>query len=83
MTKISGDILSLISDPSVSVYGISTSPGKIILKAPSFAKGKTPAHLEKYTGQTAPLPKACKGKKGMGFVKCMRDKAKEMGIAKK
>jgi len=66
-----------------SVYGLKTSPGKIILKRESFKEGEVPDHLKSYIGQTAAVAKACKGKKGLAWVQCLRDKARELGITKK
>ena len=82
MAKISGDLLQLLSNPDVSVYGNVMAPGKIVVKTPSFPKGEVPSHLTGYVGQTGKVAHACKGRRGMAFVNCLKTKAKEMGVTK-
>ena len=65
-----------------SVYGLVTSPGKIIVKRESFKEGEMPSHLSGYAGQNAKVARACKGKKGLAWVQCLRDKSRELGTAK-
>ena len=84
MAKFSLDIGDLLASDhrGYSVYGIVTSPGKIVVKRESFEEGKVPEHLRSYLGQNAKVAKACKGKKGMAWVQCLREKSRELGTAK-
>jgi len=81
--NIDMDQLLALDHEGYSVYGISTSPGKVVIKPESFPEGEVPPHLQSYVGQNAKVARACKGKKGMAFVSCMRRKSIEMGTAKK
>jgi len=82
--KFDGNIEQLmdLDRRGYSVYGLVTAPGKIIVKRESFPEGEVPPHLKEYVGQNAKVAKACKGKKGLAWIQCLRDKSRELGTAK-
>jgi len=82
--KFDGSVASLMAldHQGYSVYGLVTSPGKIIVKTESFPEGEVPEHLKKYVGQNAPVARACKGKRGLAWVECLRRKSVELGTKK-
>jgi len=82
--KFDGNIeqLMALDKMGYSVYGLVTSPGKIIVKEESFPEGEVPDHLRDYVGQNAKVAKACKGKKGLAWVECLRRKSVELGTKK-
>jgi len=84
MVKFDANIeqIMALDEMGYSVYGLVTSPGKIIVKRESFEKGEVPPHLSGYLGQNAKVAKACKGKKGLAWVQCLRDKSVELGTKK-
>ena len=83
--KVHVDIADLmrLDHEGYSVYGNVFTPGKIIIKRESFPEGKVPKPLEDYVGQAAELGKACRGRKGQAFIRCMQEEAVKRGIKKK
>lgn len=77
------DLVDANKTKNIRVYSTPFAPGKVVSGYLAFERGKVPAPLKTYVGQTGKVAKACKGKRGYAFVVCLREKAKEMGITKK
>lgn len=59
--KVSAALGDIMGDPSISVSSSPFAPGKVILKRPSFPKGKVPGHLSGYLIREG----ECKGRTGV------------------
>ena len=77
-------LLSLAKAPGTRVSSTPFNPDIVYVGRLAFprGKGKIPAPLKDYVGQTGPVARKCKGKTGHAFVECLVNQAKEMGITK-
>jgi hypothetical protein len=75
-------LMQIAKSPGQRVASTPFSPGKVYVGDLPFARGKVPEHLKEYVGQTGPVARKCKGKRGYSFVACLESQAREMGITK-
>ncbi len=61
MAKIPASIGALMGDPNISISSSPFAPGKVILKRPSFPKGRVPGHLTTFLIR----PGECAGRRGV------------------
>jgi hypothetical protein len=75
-------LLALAKAEGTRVASTPFNPDIVYVGRLAFPRGKVPKPLEGYAGQTGPVAKKCKGKKGHAFVECLVNQAREMGIKK-